>query len=176
VVIHPIIDACLELRQAHAIDPADIAGVSVKVSQKALALTDRPHPKDRLGARVSLQHWVALSFIRGTARIADMDINGAADEASLHRLQDKVITIADDSIGMDGAEVTVVLQSGRSVVSHVEHCVGSASNPMTGNALDQKFIGLAKGVLGSRRAQELLEMSWGVERLSDVSVLPAAAA
>lgn len=176
VVIHPIIDACFELRQAYAIDPADIAEISVKVSQKALALTDRPHPKDRLGARVSLQHWVAIAFIRGTARIADMDINGAAEELALHSLQDKVKTIADDAIELDGAEVTVRLASGRSITSHIEHCLGSAANPMTDRALDQKFIGLAETALEPARARKLLEMSWGVERLADVSALPRTAA
>jgi 2-methylcitrate dehydratase PrpD len=60
VVIHPIIDACLELRRTHSMEPADIATVSVRVGPKALALTDRRHPKDRLDARVSLYHWVAM--------------------------------------------------------------------------------------------------------------------
>src|SRR5262245_53981248 len=59
VVIHPIIDACLELRQTHSMDAADIAAVSVRAAPSALALTDRPHPKNALEARVSLQHWVA---------------------------------------------------------------------------------------------------------------------
>src|SRR5262245_9150343 len=63
VVIHPIIDACLELRRVHAINPADIAAVTVRVGPKALALTDRRHPKDRLGSRVSLYHWVAVALI-----------------------------------------------------------------------------------------------------------------
>src|SRR5690606_35058330 len=32
VVIHPIIDACLELRRTHAMDAADIASVSARVA------------------------------------------------------------------------------------------------------------------------------------------------
>ncbi len=83
VVIHPIIDACLELRRTYAIDPADIAAVSVRVAPKALALTDRRHPKTNLQARVSLYHWVAVAFIRGTARIEDMDTNSAVLEPAI---------------------------------------------------------------------------------------------
>lgn len=176
VVIHPIIDACLELRRTCLMDTADITGVSVRVAPPALALTDRPHPKNALEARVSLQHWVAVCFIRGTARIVDMNINGAADESAVIRFQDKVETVGDDAIAPDGAEVTVSLRDGRSLVSRVEHCVGSASRPMTDGELEQKFIGLAEAVIDPRRTREVLEMSWGVERLSDVAALARASA
>src|SRR5262245_16650710 len=153
VVIHPIIDACLELRRTHAIDPADIAAVSVRVPSNALKLTDRPHAKNALEARVSLQHWVAVCFIRGTARIVDMDLNGAADQATIVGFQDRVTTISDDAITPDGAEVTVKLRDGRSLVSHIEHCSGSASRPMTDSELEQKFTGLAEAVIGPQRTR-----------------------
>ena len=176
VVIHPIIDACLELRRAHRMDPADIAAVSVRVAPKALALTDRRHPKNGLEARVSLQHWVAIAFIRGTARIEDMDTNGAVLEPAIAGFQGSIETVGDDAIAPDGAEVTVRLQDGRSLVSRVEHCVGSASRPMTDSELEQKFTGLAEAVIGPLRTREVIEMSWGVERLPDVGALARAAA
>jgi 2-methylcitrate dehydratase PrpD len=176
VVIHPIIDACLDLRRTYAMDPAAITAVSVKVSSSALALTDRPHAKNVLEARVSLQHWVAICFIRGTARIADMDIAGAVDEPTIARFQDRVETVGDDAIAPDGAEVTVRLQDGRSLVSHIEHCVGSASRPMTDSELEQKFTGMAEAVIGPLRTREVIDMCWGVQRLPDVGVLARAAA
>jgi 2-methylcitrate dehydratase PrpD len=176
VVIHPMIDACLELRRAHAIDPAAIAAVSVRVPSNALALTDRPHPKNGLEARVSLHHWVAIAFIRGTARVVDLDVIGAADEAAIARLQDTVQTVADDAVSSDGAEVTVRLQDGRSFVSHVEHGVGSASRPMSDSELEQKFNGLSEAVIGPVRARDLLGMCWEVERLPDAGELAKAAA
>jgi 2-methylcitrate dehydratase PrpD len=176
VVIHPIIDACLDLRRTYAMDAADIAAVSVRVPATALALTDRPHPKNALEARVSLQHWVAVSFVRGTARILDMDINGAADASAIVGFQDKVETVSDDAIPADGAEVTVKLNDGRSLVSRIEHCIGSASRPMTDSELEQKFTGLAEAVIDPRRTRQVLGMSWGVERLPDVGALARAAA
>lgn len=176
IVIHPIIDACLELRRTHAIDPGDVAAVSVRVSPQALALTDRPHPKTNLDARVSLYHWVAVAFIRGTARIEDMDTSTAVLEPTIVRFQEKIETVGDDAIAPDGAEVTVRLQNGRSLVSRIAHCVGSASRPMTDSDLEQKFTGLAEGVIGPLRTREVLDMSWGVERLSDVGALARAAA
>jgi 2-methylcitrate dehydratase PrpD len=176
VVIHPIIDACLDLRRTYSMDPADITAVSVRVSPTALALTDRRHPKNGLEARVSLQHWVAISFIRGKARVADLYVNGAVDEAMIARFQDRVETVGDDVIAPDGAEVTVTLQDGRSLVGRIEHCVGSASRPMTDSELEQKFTGLAEATIDPRRAREVIAMCWDVENLADVGALPRAAA
>lgn len=176
IVIHPIIDACLDLRRTYALDPDEIAAVSIRAAPKALALTDRRHPKSRLEARVSLYHWVAISFIRGTARIDDMDTESAVLEPSIVRFQDKVSVVADDAIAPDGALVTVRLQDGRTLVSRVEHGVGSASRPMTDGDLERKFVGQAEPVIGPLRTREVLEMSWGVERLVDVGTLPKSAA
>ena len=176
VVIHPIIDACLELRRAHLLNPDDIAAVSIRVAQKALDLTDRRNPKNTLESRVSLYHWAAVAFIRGTARIADMDTNGAVLEPRIVRFQERIATVADDTIALDGAEVRVKLQDGRSLVSRVEHCTGSASRPMSDSDLERKFTGLAETVIGPSRTREVLEMSRAVERLPDVGALARAAA
>jgi 2-methylcitrate dehydratase PrpD len=176
VVIHPIIDACLELRRAYQLDSDDIASVSVRVSPQALALTDRPHPRDNLQARVSLYHWVATSFIRGTARIVDMDTQSAVLEPRIVGFQEKITTVGDDAVAKDAAEVTVRLLDGRLFTLRVEHCVGSASRPMTDGDLEQKFAGLAEAVIGPARTRAVIDMSWGVESLSDVGALARAAA
>jgi 2-methylcitrate dehydratase PrpD len=105
-----------------------------------------------------------------------MDINGAADEPTIARFQDRIETVGDDAIAPDGAEVTVRLQDGRSLISRVEHCVGSASRPMTDGELEQKFSNLAEAVIDPLRTREVIEMSWGVERLPDVGALARAAA
>ncbi len=46
---------------------------------------------------------------------------------------------------------------------------------MTDSELEQKFTGLAEAVIGPRRTREVIEMSWGVERLPDVGALARAA-
>jgi 2-methylcitrate dehydratase PrpD len=105
-----------------------------------------------------------------------MDTNSAVLEPTIAGFQGRIATVGDDTIAPDGAEVTVRLQDGRSLVSRVAHCVGSASRPMTDSDLEQKFTGLAEGVIGPRRTRDVLEMTWGVERLSDVGALARAAA
>lgn len=176
VVIHPMIDACLDLRRTYAIDPAEIASVTVRAGPVALALTDRRHPRTGLAARVSLYHWVAIALVRGMARVDDLDTDSAVLDPAIADFQDRIEAVADDSIATDGAEVTVRLRDGRSFISRIEHCTGSASRPMTDRDLEQKFTGLAEPVIGAGRTRELIAMSWGVEALADVGQLARTAA
>lgn len=171
VVIHPIIDACLDLRQARHFAPENITSVSVRVSQKALALTDRPGAQNNLQARVSLQHWVAIGLIRGTARLADLDTASAVLDPAIVRFQQRIGTVADDAFGLDAAEVTVNMRDGGTLVSRIEHCVGSASRPMTDSDLERKFAGLAEPAIGATRTRRLIDMSWEVERLDDAGAI-----
>jgi len=84
--------------------------------------------------------------------------------------------VGDEAIETDGAKVTVSLRDGRSLVSRVEHCIGSAANPMTDADLEQKFNGLAETVIGPQRTREVLAMCWEVENVPDAGALARAAA
>ena len=91
IVIHPIIDACLQLRREHAIDPA----ASTAVRDQGLTRRDgamRPaQPENELQAHVSLYHWTAAALIRGTARIEELQDPTVHDPAVI-AFQDKVTT------------------------------------------------------------------------------------
>src|SRR5262249_5728676 len=72
IVIHPIIDACLQLRREHAIDVGMIDTVRINASLGAMALCDRRNPQNELQAHVSLYHWTAATLIRGKAHINEL--------------------------------------------------------------------------------------------------------
>ncbi len=171
IVIHPIIDACLDLRRAHGIDPARIARVAIQASPGAMALCNRPHPQDEMQAHVSLHHWTAVAFIRGTARVQDMDTNTAVRDPALMAFQDKVEATLDPSVAADAAVVTVVLDDGTRHACQVEHCIGSASRPMSDADLERKFIDQAEPVVGPERSRDLAAQSWRIEALADVGDL-----
>lgn len=176
IVIHPIIDACLELHRAHAPDPTRIAHVAIQASPGAMALCNRPHPRDEIQAQVSLHHWTAVALLRGTARIRDMDTATAVRDPVLMTFQDKVEATLDASIAADAAVVTLSMIDGAQHVVRVEHGIGSASRPMSDAELEAKFIGQAEPVIGRSRVDVLVQKSWGVESLADVGDLARAAA
>ncbi|MDR3531812.1 MAG: MmgE/PrpD family protein [Rhodopila sp.] len=175
IVIHPIIDACLELRQTHSLDPDRIASVAIKASPGAMALCNNRNPKDEMQAHVSLHHWTAVAFIRGTARIQDMDTETAVKDPALMAFQDRVEATLDPNRAADAAEVTVTLTDGTNYTCRIEHGIGSAARPMTNAELEVKFAGMAIPVLGEERTQALMRQCWDLTNLSDVGNLARAA-
>ena len=175
IVIHPIVEACLVLRERYAIEPGMIASVQVNASPAALALTDLKKPQDGIQARVSLYHWVAIALLRGSARIADLDTETAVRDPTVMAFRERVQAERVESIGADSAEVIVTLQDGMAYAHRVDHCAGSALRPMSDAELEQKFCGQAEPVIGSTRARELLASCWNVDRLSDAAQIARAA-
>ena len=167
IVIHPIIDACLQLRAEHALNAAQIAAVTIAASPGAMALCNNRNPMDEMQAHVSLHHWTAVCFIRGTARIEDMDTETAVKDPALMAFQDRVNATLDPGRAADSAEVTVTMIDGRRYVSNIQHGIGSAARPMTDAELEAKFMGMAEPVFGTQRTRTLMRQCWDLIALSN---------
>jgi len=176
IVIHPIIDACLQLRRDHGVTADRIARVAIQASPGTMALCNNRNPKDEMQAHVSLHHWTAVAFIRGTARIQDMDEATAVRDPALMAFQDRVEATLNPALAGDAAIVTLTMTDGSTLACHIEHGIGSATNPMTDHDLEVKFRDLAEPVIGSARTTELIAKSWGVADLADAGDLARAAA
>ncbi|HVY17090.1 MAG TPA: MmgE/PrpD family protein [Rhodopila sp.] len=176
IVIHPIIDACLALRTTHHLHADDIKAVDIKASPGAMALCNNRNPKDEMQAHVSLHHWTAVAFIRGTARIQDMDTETAVRDPALMAFQDRVNAELDPSVAADAAIVAVTLRDGTQCICRIEHGIGSVSRPMSDAELEVKFAGMAEPLIGAERTRELMRQAWAVEALSDAGALARMAA
>ena len=176
IVIHPIIDACLALRADHHPEPDRIAHVAIQASPGAMALCNNRNPRDEMQAHVSLHHWTALAFIRGTARIQDMDTETAVKDPALMAFQDKVEATLDPSLAADQTVVTITMTDGATHTHRIEHGIGSRLNPMSDADLESKFAGLCEPVIGAARTKTLIAKTWGMAGLADAGKLARAAA
>ena len=149
--------------------------MAIKASPGAMALCNNRNPQDELQAHVSLHHWTAVALIRGTARIKELQDPTVRDPAIV-AFQDRVSVVGDPTIAADAAEVTITLKDGRSLACRIDHCIGSATNPMTDEQLARKFLELAEPIVGPARAKELIGRTWAVEGMEDVGDLARAAA
>jgi 2-methylcitrate dehydratase PrpD len=155
IVIHPAIDGCVQLRNAHGLKPLDIAQVDLKVHSLVLELTGKKAPQDGLQAKFSVYHSCAAGLIRG--RAAEDEYHDAfVQNAEVIALRDKVQAVVDPAINEDQVDVTITLNDGRVLHHFVEHAIGSMPNPLTDVMLDQKFTDLAAPVLGSARLTQLI--------------------
>ncbi|HET9023989.1 MAG TPA: MmgE/PrpD family protein [Burkholderiaceae bacterium] len=171
IVIHPSIDAAVQLRE-RGIAPEQVARIELGVHSLVLELTGNKAPRDGLQGKFSVYHGVAAGLIFGRAgeqEFADEIVN----RPDVVALRDKVQATVDDAINEAAAHVTAVLTDGRRVEVHVEHAIGSLQRPMTDAQLDAKFSALVVPVLGAQKANAIAEACRGLAALEDVRALTA---
>ena len=170
VVAHPVIDGCIALRDAHAIDPARIAAVRLRVHPLALKLTGIREPRGGLESKWSLYHSAAVALIDRAAGEHQYSDARVSDER-VCALRKVIAAEADAALADDEAYVTVELSGGSVLEHHVDHAIGSVARPMSDSDLELKFLALADGVLPKAQGQTLLRACWSVEALQDVGEL-----
>jgi len=171
IVIHPSIDACVQLRE-QGVSAEQIERIELKVHSLVLELTGKKEPADGLAAKFSVYHGCAAGLIFGKAtedEYAD-DIVNRADMVALRR---KVVATVDDAIDEASADVTAVLADGRRVHVFVEHAIGSLQRPMTDAMLEAKFRGMSDPILGAERSTQLLAACWQLGGAADLRGLAA---
>ena len=75
----------------------------------------------------------------------------------------------------DAARITITLKDGKVLEKHVEHAIGSLYRPMSDEDLEAKFRGLAADILSPAETDELIKLSWAIEKLKDAGEMARAA-
>ena len=170
VVCHPVIDACVRLREAHRLQPSMIGVVALRVHPLALKLTGIREPRTGLESKWSIYHSAAVAICDGAAGEQEYTDERVRDPV-VAEVRGKVSADEDASLREDEAHVTVALVDGRALEEHVAHATGSAANPLSDQGLETKFRQLAEGVLSQARIDVLLGKCWRVDELPDVGEL-----
>ncbi|MBT2325932.1 MmgE/PrpD family protein [Variovorax paradoxus] len=173
IVIHPSIDACVQLR-GRGIAPEQVERIELKVHSLVLELTGKKEPADGLQGKFSVYHGCAAGLLFGRAaeeEFADAIVT-RPDVVALRR---KVVATVDDRIDEASADVTAVLVDGRREHVFVEHAIGSLQRPMSDDDLARKFHGLADPVIGAQRSSTLLAGCRALAEAGDLHALTALA-
>ncbi|MGE0119723.1 MAG: MmgE/PrpD family protein [Dongiaceae bacterium] len=174
IVIHPVIDGCIELRNAHGLTGEEIDRIDLRVDPLVLELTGKRAPQRGLEGKFSVYHSAAVAVIHGRAGEAEYS-DACVRDPRVVALRNRVHAAAEDGIREDEAHVTITLKDGRALARHVEHAIGSLARPMSDAQLEAKFRGLAEGVLGKARTDALLALCRRVDGLPVASELARAA-
>ena len=175
IVIHPAIDGCIQLRNAHNLKADDIARIDLRVAPLVLELTGKKTPQTGLEGKFSAYHSCAAAIIYGAAGEKEYGDSIVLDKPVI-TLRDKVDARSEANIRDDEVYVTITLNDGRVLKQHVEHAIGSIEKPMTEKDLIAKFDGLVRDVLPAARGDALRELCWNIENLKDAADLARAAA
>ena len=166
LVVHAAIDACIQLRTAHAPDPAAIEKVELTVCPIVMELTAIKEPRTGLEGKFSIFHAAATALVFGAAGEAQF-ATAAVNDPRVVALRRCVTVAPDPQLKKIQARVRLVLKDGRSVETFVENALGTLARPMSDADLEAKFRGLVDGVLARAEADRLLELCWSAETLAD---------
>lgn len=173
IVIHPVIDACVRLRNRHGLKADDVEAIDARVHPLVLELTGKTEPMRGLEGKFSVYHSAAVALIDGQAAEEQYSDARVRDPAVV-ALRHKVTATVDPSTCEDQAVVRIRLAGGRVVEERIEHAIGSVHQPMSDADLEAKFRALAGNVLDRESIDHTIALVWDLERLPDVRPLIAA--
>jgi 2-methylcitrate dehydratase PrpD len=175
LVVHPVIDGCIQLRNENALTADMIDRIDLSVHPIVLELTSKRTPRTGLEGKFSVYYAAAVAIVAGQAGEAQFS-DAAVNDKATSALRDRVETIVDKSLAQDQARISIRLRDGRVLDRFITHAVGSVENPMTDQQLDAKFAGLVEGILPDDRARRLMALCRDAERLDDAGDIGRAAA
>jgi 2-methylcitrate dehydratase PrpD len=174
LVVHPVIDGCIQLRNEHNLTAEMIERIVLDVDPIVLELTNKRTPRTGLEGKFSVYYVAALAIVAGRAGEAQFS-DGMVCDPVITALRDRVSATADPSVAKQQAHIRIHLKDGRRLERFVAEAVGSVKNPMSDAALEAKFMDLAEGVLPVDRTRHLMELCRSIERLGDAGDVARAA-
>jgi 2-methylcitrate dehydratase PrpD len=169
VVLHPLIDAMIALRNRDRIAPEAVQEIKLRVHPFVLSITDVVEPSSGLQSKFSTVHSAAIALVDGAAGIAQYSDTKARDPV-VAALRRKVKAVADESLGKDEAYATVVTAAGAHDM-HIAHASGTAANRMSNSAIEAKFLANAAPVITTDHAARAAAYVWSLEKQTNVREL-----
>lgn len=173
IVIHPTIDASIQLRTkvlGMGLKIADITSVVARVNPEVLVLTGKTDPQTGLEGKFSVYHAAAAALLFGKATPTEFT-DAVVLNSTVVALRKLINTTIDDTVRTDEAYVSAIFKDGTNVTQHVEHAIGSLDNPLSEAQLKSKFIDQVALVLGDDGAQKAYDAFTNIGNVSDVGAI-----
>jgi 2-methylcitrate dehydratase PrpD len=170
IVIHPALDAAIQLRNEYKLTASQIARVDLKVHPLVLELTGKKTPQIGLEGKFSIYHSVAVALVEGAAGERQYS-DRAVRDTEVVALRDKIVAVVDPAIKVEQVDMTVTLKDGRKLHKFIAHAIGSLEVPMTDRQLEAKFRDLADGILPAAQVNALIATCWNVTQLSSAAAI-----
>ena len=172
---HSAIDALLDLRARHHLDPAKVAAVEIGVNAVVPDVLRHTRPSNGLERKFSMQYCAAAALARGGVGLADFD-EGPVRDAATRDLMDRITMVVDPALPHDleqhaWTRVSMRLTDGTTLESKPRGASGHPATPLSDAELHAKFLGCAAPVLGDDMAEGVAAQLRRLEDVPDVRAL-----
>jgi 2-methylcitrate dehydratase PrpD len=173
------IEAVGSLMNEHDIKPADIERIDIAAARYLINEHEERRPMSLMAAQYSLPFVTGVATVRGPLALIDPDevwTDVIVDDADILQAAAKVRCYVDRELdavyerqGHYGdARVTIVTTAGAEHQMLVNDSKGTARNPMSPDEIEAKFRRLCGRAITDGRAQEIVEVVYRLEDLTDV--------
>jgi 2-methylcitrate dehydratase PrpD len=174
---HSIIDSALEMRRVQGIRPEEIEDVTVGVAAGVPRILIHSRPRTGLEAKFSAEFSAAAALTEGRVGVATFQDDRAQDPG-IRRLMERVKVVVDPEIPGDlerhmWTRFTVRLKDGRSATIAPRPVPGHPENPLSREALREKFVECARVVLPADRVDSVAQMVESLDACPDLRSLTA---
>ena len=166
IVMHPAIDAAIQLRNENQLTANQVERIELKVHPLVLELTGKKAPQNGLEGKFSIYHAVAVAVVEGKGGEKQFT-DRAVNDPTVVALRSKVLPVVTPGIDPAQVDMTIILKDGRTMHRFIAHAIGSVEVPMTDKQLEGKFADLADGVIPASATQPVMDACWNVEGLID---------
>ena len=171
IVIHPTIDACIQLRERHRLTADQIAGVELRVAPLVKDLCNKKDISAGLEGKFSIYHAAAIGLGRGKGGLAEFT-DEAINDPVLKELREITNAVGDPAVNEDNVVVEVQLKDGRTVGMTLQGSLGNLARPLSDAQLEAKFRDQA-GMLTAEQVDAAIAACWDIESLDDMSSMIA---
>lgn len=169
-LMHPVIDAIIDLRRSHDLDPAEVVGIEATVHPNVARVTGIENPVSGLQGKFSIFHAASVAVLDGAAHLAQFTDDRVMDPEVV-AMRGRVAIEVDEALTKQGARVALVLADGRRLAASVAHNRGTPANPVGDEDLTEKFLSLAGPIIGPEPARAASELVWAFDALNDLRPL-----
>jgi 2-methylcitrate dehydratase PrpD len=168
-VLHPALDAIIELAKEYDLQPTDIKRIRVSLGPDAALPLVYPRPRTALEGKFSLPFSAAVALVHRRAGLDQYKDANLLDQI-ITAVMKRVCLVQNPrlrSVGNLGcqAEVEIQLNSGKTYRKLAAVGKGHPKKPLTREEIQEKFYECAGERIPKKRAKRFVEKLWSIERV-----------
>ncbi|MBI1207156.1 MAG: MmgE/PrpD family protein [Azospirillum sp.] len=167
VVVNPVIDACLQLRERDRLSLAEVASIEISGHPLLRQRTDRPDIATGREGQVSAQHAIAIVLLRGRAGLEEFSDQAVAETLAAGR--PRVRFQDDPSRDIASIALTARTRDGRELAVTIPAALGSRKQPLSDAQLEAKLFEGARFSGFRGEVRRLADALWRLEEAEDAS-------
>jgi 2-methylcitrate dehydratase PrpD len=172
------IDCILQIMQSHQLNPTDVKRIRVGVLSAGFSLVADPIEKKRrpqtiVDAQFSMPFGAAVAILLGNAGLDQYTIQNI-HSGELLDIMDRVDCYKDESLdalypAKWPAEVIIETTDGKTLTSRIEYPKGDPENPLSWEAIQDKFLNMVSTVYSANQAHNVIEYIGNLEKIENFS-------